>query len=302
MGTTKTLPTDWTVWKVGSSHSSWSSSIAASGTSNSVAAMTQITSSPVTSALLDSSITTSTRNASAYNIAHAATSTDRVLSTSPTGITGNALQLSLTNNTGSALSSVAISYDIVKFYDGNKQSSLESGYPVGEETAGLSVVLQPGQHHLDQCLGAQSGQRRRWHPSVYSAGTVNNNGVTGPVDYNVTSISNASLTFASAWGVGPTLKLRWVDDNAINISPDQIIGLNNVRIAAVPDRKPTPCSWPAWACSPCVAAALKHFPLDRTRFGHRPKGVLIWRPPMLIGRFSLLLTAFCWRRRHRHRA
>lgn len=235
MGTTKTLPTDWTVWKVGSSHSSWSSSIAASGTSNSVAAMTQITSSPVTSALLDSSITTSTRNASAYNIAHAATSTDRVLSTSPTGITGNALQLSLTNNTGSALSSVAISYDIVKFYDGNKQSSLESGYPVGEELPGYQLF-----YSLDSTtwtnvsalnpVSAADGT----HPYI-PLGTVNNNGVTGPVDYNVTSISNASLTFASAWGVGQTLKLRWVDDNAINISPDQIIGLNNVSIAAVPE-------------------------------------------------------------------
>lgn len=234
MGTTKTLPTDWTVWKVGSSHSSWSSSIAASGASNSVAAMTQITSSPVTAALFDTGITTSTRNASAYNIAHG-TSTDRVLSTSPTGITGNALQLSLTNNTGSALSSVAISYDIVKFYDGNKQSSIEAGYPVGEELPGYQLFYSLNGSTWSNVSALNPVSTADGIHPLMPVGTVNNNGVTGPVDYSVTSISNANLTFASAWGVGQTLKLRWVDDNAINISADQIIGLNNVSIAAVPE-------------------------------------------------------------------
>ena len=31
MGTTTTLPTDWTIWKVGTSHSTWATSIAANG-------------------------------------------------------------------------------------------------------------------------------------------------------------------------------------------------------------------------------------------------------------------------------
>jgi len=235
MGTTTTLPTDWSVWKVGTSHSSWSTSITANGASNSVAAMTQITSSPIASALLDTGITTSTKNASAYNIAHAATSTDRVLSTSPTGITGNALQLSLTNNTGGSLSSIAVSYDMVKFYDGNKQSSIDSSYPAGEELPGYQLFysLDGSTWNNVSALNPVSAANGS-HPLI-PVGSINNNGVTGPVDYSVTSVANTTVTFASAWSSGQTLKLRWVDDNAVNISADQIIGLNNVSIAAVPE-------------------------------------------------------------------
>jgi hypothetical protein len=69
---------------------------------------------------------------------------------------------------------------------------------------------------------------------VVPVGTVNNSGVNGPVDYNVTTISEALVALNTGWGTGQTLKFRWVDDNAVNISPDQVIGLNNVSINPVP--------------------------------------------------------------------
>lgn len=234
MGTTTTLPTDWTVWKVGTSHSNWTTAITANGASDSVAAMTQITSSPVASTLFDTGITTSTKNAGAYNIAHG-TSTDRVLSTSPTGVDGNALQLSLTNNTGSALGGIVLSYDMVKFYDGNKQSTIDTNYPVGEELPGYQLFYSlDGSTWTNVSALNPVSTADGIHPLI-PVGTVNNNGVNGPVDFTVTSVSNATVTFASAWSAGQTLNLRWVDDNAVNVSPDQVIGLNNVNVAAVPE-------------------------------------------------------------------
>lgn len=234
MGTTTTLPTDWTVWKVGTSHSSWATSIAATGASDSVAAMTQITTSPVTAALYDTAIVTSTKNASAYNIAHG-TSTDRVLSTSPTGIDGNALQLTLTNTTGAAVNSVKISYDIDKFYDGTKQSSIDSAFPVGEELPGYQLFysLNGGTWTNVSALNPVS-TADGVHPYI-AVGTPSASGSLGALDFSVTSVNNAVVTFGSAWANGQTLSLRWVDDNAVNISADQIIGLNNVSIAAVPE-------------------------------------------------------------------
>ncbi|MEQ1854099.1 MAG: Ig-like domain-containing protein, partial [Chthoniobacteraceae bacterium] len=43
----------------------------------------------------------------------------------------------------------------------------------------------------------------------------------------------------SQWAVGAVLLLRWVDDNANQSSPDQIIGLDNVRVELPPGQLPT---------------------------------------------------------------
>ncbi|WP_221227824.1 PEP-CTERM sorting domain-containing protein [Rhodocyclus tenuis] len=234
MSTTKALPTDWSVWKVGDSHSAWESAITANGGSHSVAAMTLV-GSTAQAALLDTAITTSTKNANAYNIAHSTSASDRVLATSPTGIDGNALQLLLTNNTNTALSGIAISYDIVKFYNGNKQSGIDSSMPLGEELPGYQLFysLNGGSWNNVAALNPVS-TADGIHPLV-ATGSVNANGSTGPLDYGVTSISNARVSFSSLWAAGQTLRLRWVDDNAVNISPDQMIGLNNVSITPVPE-------------------------------------------------------------------
>jgi len=235
MGTAgTTLPADWSIWKVGTSHSAWATSITANGAADSVSAMTSAGTSLV-SALLDSGITTSTKNANAYNIAHAATPNDRVLTTSPTGVDGSAIQLSLTNNTGSALSNLAISYDIVKFYDGNKQSTIDSTFPAGEELPGYELFYSVnGGSWANVAVLNPVNTSDGIHP-VIPVGAINANGVNGPVDYSVTSISNAVVSLGTSWGAGQTLSLRWVDDNAVNISADQIIGLNNVSVSAVPE-------------------------------------------------------------------
>ena len=227
LGTGTALPNGWAVYSISGTHSDWTTSIP-------VSAVGGGTSQNITSALLDSAITASTKNAAPYNIAHAATPSDRVLATSPTGNAGDAIQLTLTNNTGAAINSLSISYDIDKFYDGNKQSSIDSTLPIGEELPGYQLFysVNGGTWNnvsaLNPVSSGGSGQ------PVIPVGTVNNNGVNGPVDYGVTSISGAVVSLGTSLAVGQSLAFRWVDDNAVNISADQIIGLNNVSVSAVP--------------------------------------------------------------------
>jgi hypothetical protein len=44
-------------------------------------------------------------------------------------------------------------------------------------------------------------------------------------------VSNASFLLSGNWNVGSNLLLRWVDDNAIDPSPDEIFGIDNVSVA-----------------------------------------------------------------------
>ena len=111
------LPTDWTVWNITGAHDLFTTSIPASAISGGTAVTTK-------SALVDTAITSSTKSATTmYNVAHAATPTNRVIATSPTGNAANAIQLSLTNNTGGTLNGFNISYDIVKFASGQGQGT-----------------------------------------------------------------------------------------------------------------------------------------------------------------------------------
>jgi phage-related tail fiber protein len=58
---------------------------------------------------------------------------------------------------------------------------------------------------------------------------------TNPIVPNTVGVTSVSATGVSllggTWNAGSTLVLRWIDDNAIDPSPDEIIGLDNVRIA-----------------------------------------------------------------------
>jgi len=56
-------------------------------------------------------------------------------------------------------------------------------------------------------------------------------GVVVPNTVGVTSVPATSVALSSPWNPGSNLLLRWVDDNAVATSPDQIIGLDNVTVA-----------------------------------------------------------------------
>lgn len=228
MGTGTTLPTDWTVWNIAGAHDQFTQTTGIPGTS--IGGGSAVTTG---SAMPDTSIVAGTKSATTYyNIVHSPGTADRVLSTSPTGNAANVIQLSLTNNTGSTINSLNLSYDIVKFYDGTLQSSITSGYPNNEELPGYQLFYSVnGGTYVNVAALNPVTTSDGIHP-VVPIGTPSASGTNGSVDYNVTSITNAQVALATAWAAGQALTLRWVDDNAVNISNDQVIGLNNVVVAS----------------------------------------------------------------------
>ncbi len=199
MGTTGTAPpADWTVYTgpSGTSNTTWSTSIPASG----VAALI-----PTSGALTATSAPTTTNN-NGYNAAlSAAATSDRVLATSPTQVSGAALQVTLTNDTGAALTGLNLGYDTVRF-----------------TSVGTADEL-PGYWLFYSLNGTSWTNVTALNPTI----------ATVPNTVGVTTTSG-SFNFATAVSAGSTFELRWVDDNAVQTSPDQVIGLNNVSVSAVP--------------------------------------------------------------------
>ena len=230
----------WTAWNIttgADSHTQWETSIAPGD----VGGGTQIT---TVTAMTDTSITSGTKSATTvYNMADATVGTsNRALATSPTGDDGLALQLTLTNTTGSAVSNINMSYNIKTFYAGNLQSSLTSGLPNNEELPGYQLFYSVNGGAFTNVAAFNPVASNVANPNgqpVIQVGTPSASGTNGPVFYTVTNVSG-NITLAQAVAAGSTLTFRWVDDNAVNISPDQVIGLDDVNIT------PTPIPAAAW--------------------------------------------------------
>ena len=199
MGTAGTAPpTGWTV--IGGytgANTTWASSIPASGVVGGTA-----------NAVLTAATTyTATSNTAGYNFALSTATGDRCLGTSPTSGAGIGLQLTLTNTSAAAISSFQIRYDIRRF------------------TAATTANELPGYqlfYSLDN--GTSWTNVSALNPTI----------TTVPNSVGVTTVSPSTVTLSSAWAVNGTLLLRWMDDNASQSSPDQVLGLDNVSIATVP--------------------------------------------------------------------
>jgi hypothetical protein len=200
MGVSGTAPPDgWALFTgpAGTSNSTWTSSIPAAG----VAAMVT-----TAGALTATNAPTATNNNGYNAAATAGTPGDRVLATSPTTVSGSALQLTLSNDTGALLSGLNISYDTVRFTTATTANELP-GYWLFYSLDGSNWVnvaaLNSGLADVPNSVGVSS--------------------------------SSASFDFATPVAAGASFRLRWVDDNAQQTSPDQILGLNNLSISAVPE-------------------------------------------------------------------
>jgi hypothetical protein len=149
-------------------------------------------------------------NNNGLNAAFAATPLDRILATSPTGNAAAGIELQLRNNSGSALQNLFISYDIARL----------NAPATANELPGYQLFYsQDAGDTWTKILGLT--------PTL--AGTT---GVVVPNTIGVTNVSNFGFSLARSWGAGQDLYLRWIDDNADQTSPDQIIGLNNLSVAA----------------------------------------------------------------------
>ena len=112
MGTGTTIPSGWShIGRLGGTPTSWTTTIPISG---SVSAATPGTVN--NKLIIATNIFSGSSNTQAYNYSDANAS-NRSLGTSPTSGAGNILQLILTNNTGSSLSNLQLSYITYQLYE-----------------------------------------------------------------------------------------------------------------------------------------------------------------------------------------
>ncbi|MES2477296.1 MAG: Ig-like domain-containing protein [Verrucomicrobiota bacterium] len=199
MGTGTAPPAGWSnMGNLGGSNSSWVTSIPTSGAPSAATAGTENNTLVVNSAVAGSG----SSNTQAYNFALAASSTDRCLGTSPTTGAGNVLQLRLTNGTAAALSGIRIGYDIRRF-----------NAPAANDLPGYWLF-----YSIDG--GVTWANVSELNPTLANV----------PSTAGVTTIPLTTVTFPSSVAIGGEVRLRWIDDNANQSSPDQIVGLDNLTI------------------------------------------------------------------------
>lgn len=212
----------WVVEYLTGSNTTWTNTTGIPGNgTNSVASMVAGSSSLLGPYATASSIAGLKNTNTAYSVSASiadpsVSSTDVALATSPTVDAGMALQLTIANNTGTALSGFNISYDIDRFTVASAANELP-GYELFYSTNGSTwtnvSALNPTLTNVPNTVG-------------------------------VTTISGV-VSLSTAVANGSNLELRWVDDDASQSSPDQMIGLNNVNIAPVP----LPASLPLLGCA-----------------------------------------------------
>ena len=187
---------------LGGDNATWMPSIPASGTISAATAGTVNNSLSVNSSAASATGRSSSRG---YNFALSGSTSDRCIGTSPTTTAGNLFQLRLTNNTGAAVNGVRISYDMRRFTSVSSANELPGYwlfYSTNNGTTWTNVAA------LNPAL---------------SGATVN-----VPNTVGVTNVPLTTITFPAAVANGSEIHFRWVDDNADQTSPDQIIGLDNV--------------------------------------------------------------------------
>jgi len=199
-----TLPAWSHIGALGGSNTTWTN---ATGIPNS-GAQSAATAGTINNTLIvdtDPPATTDNSNTQAYNFALTGSTSNRAIGTSPTTGAGNILQFRILNSTGSGVSAVSVSYDIRRFTapaTANELPGYRLFYSTDSGTTWTNVsALNP----------------------ALSAATVN-----VPNTVGVTSVALTAITLSPALPNGSEIRFRWIDDNATETSPDQIIGLDNV--------------------------------------------------------------------------
>jgi hypothetical protein len=131
----------------------------------------------------------------AANMGSTATDPNRLLGTSPTGTRGSVLELSLNNDTGIAITTVRVTYDM---------KTMTTQTP--EELPGYSF------YYLD---GAT------W--THFSS-----------LDLSSDGTASAAITYSTPVANGGTMQFRWFDDNGAPSSPDTMIAIDNVVVVPEP--------------------------------------------------------------------
>ena len=205
MGTTGTTPpSGWSIknGNSGTSNSTWSASIPANG-ANSVATMVNAPGN------LTATTTPASTNNNGYNAAAAGVTSDRMIATSPTSVAGGAIQLQLTNSSGGYMDRLKIGYDIYRINAPASLNELQGYwlfYSVDNGTTWTNVAPL--------------------NPTVSGP-----NGVVVPNTIGVANVAPTPVALSANWNPGSSILFRWVDDNGVPTSPDQMYGLDNVSVA-----------------------------------------------------------------------
>jgi hypothetical protein len=221
-GTSLAPASGWGVEYLTGSNATWTNATGIPGNgTNSVASMVAGSSTLLGPYTTAASLSGLKNTNTAYNVAASianpsASSTDVALATSPTVDAGMALQLTIANKTGNALSNFNISYDIDRF------------------TAVATANELPGYQLFYSTDGSTWTNVSALNPTLTNV----------PNTVGVTNVSG-TVSLSSAVANNANLELRWVDDDAAQTSPDQMIGLNNVNITPVP----LPASLPLLVCA-----------------------------------------------------
>jgi hypothetical protein len=185
------------------SNTTWTTSIPVSG-ANSLASV------PVSTASTALTVTTTptVNNNNGFNSARSASDTaDRVLTGAPTTVAGWIVQLSMVNGVGADIASgsnFTLSYDMVRYTAASSANELP----------GINAFLS-----MDGTSWTQIGS------TLTLADVPNTVGIsTRTVDFSL----------PAAWAANANAYIRFVDDNARQTSPDQIVGLDNVSLVPAP--------------------------------------------------------------------
>ncbi|MEO8616001.1 MAG: metallophosphoesterase family protein, partial [Luteolibacter sp.] len=216
MGTGSAFMTDWSMknGNGGTDSSTWVTNIPGSG-ADSVATMVETSGTLTYNNAVEGP---SAPNINGYNL-RGNSDSDRALGTSPTGASGVAIQLVLTNTRGSAITGLRIGYDIRRYaavptIDGNAEMP---GYQLFYSLDGGSTWTNVSE----------------LNPTLAGAG------IQVPNTPGTTNVPLTSINLVSNWNPASDLLLRWVDDNAEPTSPDQMYGLDNVAIQEINYAPPT---------------------------------------------------------------
>jgi hypothetical protein len=211
LGTTGTTPpSGWQVWNInptGASNTTWDNTTGVGGGGVPVSG---VTASPGLTAM---DAPTGNNNNGYNSIGASGGTADRAIATAPTGGAGNAIEVTLTNGLGAPVSTMRVAYDIVRY----------SAVGTDNQLPGYWLF-----YSLDG--GTTYNNVTSLNPTLAGPG-----GIIVPNSVGVTNVPSTDFTLATPWLPGQSLLLRWVDDNAVETSPDQIIGLDNVLIRAVPE-------------------------------------------------------------------
>ena len=166
------------------------------------------------------------------------------LGTDPSGNAATILELTLTNNTGSAITALNLSYDIDRFTTVSNTNNITSGYVnTGvEEFPGYQLF-----YNLTPSNAATWVNVSSLNPTILM-GTVAG-AVNVPNTVGITTVPTTTVTLGGSVAAGGTFAVAWLDDNGYSPSPDQEIGLNNVAISTVVAPEPS-------SLALCVAGAL----------------------------------------------